>query len=417
MVAGMAAIGLATGLAACGNSDNSSESGNSDGNIVMWTRAPLERQAKNAVEAYNSDHENQVSLEILSNDDVEGRVGAAIQTDSLPCLLAGDVVRIPYWTQQGVFMDLTDRIDALPEVDDLQQGHIDAGELDGAKHTLPFVTDISVMAWNKDLYEQADLDPEQGPTSIDEYVEQAQAVAALDEPGVSGSYFAGSSGGALAFMLFPSIWAEGEEVLNADGTEALLSSDAAQAVYDGYREIAETPNGMGAGSQEENGATWSQPFADGNVGVMAYPYTAATPLFEEADFEVGIAPILGVTGGESTFLGGDALGIPTSCEQADEAWDFLAWLMTEDAQQEVFADNDDTASNLNVLANGYGDADPRTQIANDVVAEGRTPVAINFNEAFNAAGSPWQTLIQNAVFDDGSQVETDVESINSILNQ
>ena len=400
---------LAISLAGCGSSDGGAEGspeiadmpaeGVDDGTtITMWSRAPLEKQAQNAVEIYNSTHENQVDLELLPNDDVEGKVGAAVQSDGLPDILAGDVVRIPYWTQQGIFMDLTEQIDALPNKDDLQSGHIKAGTIDGAEHTLPFVTDISVMVWNKDLYEQAGLDPEAGPTTLDEYVEQAKAVADLDEDGVSGSFLAGQSGGALVFTLLPMLWGSDETPLNEDGTEAMLDSDAAQQLFEGYRELAETPNGLGSGSKEETGATWTAPFQNGTVGVMQYPATSVSALFDSASFEIGVAPIPGVDGGSSTFLGGDAIGISQSSENVAQAWNFLAWLMTDEAQQQVFADNNDTASNLTVLAESYADADPRTQIGNDTVKDGQTPIAVNFNEAFNAAGSPWQLLVQDQIW-------------------
>jgi len=416
---------LAISLAACGSSDDGAGSpeiadmpaeGVDDGTtITMWSRAPLEKQAQNAVEIYNSTHENQVKLELLPNDDVEGKVGAAVQSGGLPDILAGDVVRIPYWTQQGIFMDLTEQIDALPNKDDLQSGHIKAGTMDGAEHTLPFVTDISVMVWNKDLYEQAGLDPEAGPTTFDEYVEQAKAVAGLDEDGVAGSFLAGQSGGALVFTLLPVLWGSGETPLNEDGTEALLDSDAAQQLFDGYRELAETPNGLGAGSKEETGATWTAPFQNGTVGVMQYPATAVSGLFDSASFEIGVAPIPGVDGGSSTFLGGDAIGISQSSENVAQAWNFLAWLMTDEAQQQVFADNNDTASNLTVLAEGYADADARTQIGNDTVKDGQTPIAVNFNEAFNAAGSPWQLLVQDQIWGsnpaDLSSLNDDITSI------
>lgn len=430
-VAALAASVLLFGVTAC--SSDSGEEGSNGGNngdngsiqavddgttLKMWTRAPLERQALNAVEAYNSSHENQIELEILPNDDVEGMVGSAAQTDSLPDILAGDVVRIAYWTEQGIFTDLTEQISNLDVKDDLQQGHIEAGTTaDGSMHTLPFVTDISVMVWNKDLYEKAGLDPEAGPTTLDEFVEHAKAVADLNEPGVAGSYLAGQAGGALVFKLLPSMWASGEDVINAEGTEAALSTDAAKKVFDAYRQLAETENGLGAGSREETGATWTAPFQDGKIGVMPYPYTAVTSMFEDNDFEVGVTAIPGIDGDGSTFLGGDAIGISSSSENVAQAWDFMSWLMSDEAQQEVFADNNDTAANLKVLADGYGDADPRTAIANATVANGRTPVARNFNEAFNAAGSRWQLLIQEAVWGDFSQIETHNEAINEILAQ
>lgn len=102
-LAGIAAAALIVPLAACGGSGNGGTAtaegipakGADDGTeITLWTRSPLERQAKNVVEAYNKSHKNQVKLEIIPNDDMEGKVGGASQTDSLPDILAGDVV--PY---------------------------------------------------------------------------------------------------------------------------------------------------------------------------------------------------------------------------------------------------------------------------------------------------------------------------------
>ena len=230
VIAGIAATALLIPMAACGGGSSSGGSaapadipaaGTDDGTeITLWTRSPLERQAKNAVKAYNASHKNQVKLEIIPNDDMEGKVGGASQTDSLPDILAGDVVRIPYWASEGIFTDITKQIDGLDNKSDLQQGHIEAGTVDGKEYTLPFITDVSVMVWNKNLYKEAGLDPEKGPSSIDEFVEQAKAVAALNKDGVAGSYLAGQSGGALVFDLFPSVWADGESVMNADGTEA-----------------------------------------------------------------------------------------------------------------------------------------------------------------------------------------------------
>ncbi len=427
-----AGIGGATLLAGCGGSEDKksddsadkamSAAGTDDGTeITLWTRSPLERQAKNAVEAYNASHKNQVKLEIIPNDDMEGKVGGASQTDSLPDILAGDVVRIPYWASEGVFADITAQIDGLENLSDIQSGHIKAGTVDGAKHTLPFVTDISVMVWNKSLYEKAGLDPEKGPSTYAEFEEQAKAVAALGEDGVAGSYLAGQSGGALVFKLFPTVWADGDQVMNEDGTESLMASDTAKKVFKVWRNLAETPNGLGDGSKEETGATWTAPFANGKIGIMPYPNTSIAAIIEaeaQGGFKCGVCPIPGTKAGDgSTFLGGDAMGISKDCKNLDQAWNFLAWLMTDEAQQKVFADNNDTASNLAVLADGYKDADERVRTFNSTIEHGNTPVSVNFNEAFNAAGSPWQILVQDAVWGDESKIDADNEAITDVLAQ
>ena len=429
-LAGIAAAALIVPLAACGGSGNGGTAtaegipakGTDDGTeITLWTRSPLERQAKNVVEAYNKSHKNQVKLEIIPNDDMEGKVVGASQTDSLPDILAGDVVRIPYWASEGIFTDITKQIDGLDNKADLQQGHIEAGTVDGAEYTLPFITDVSVMVWNKNLYKEAGLDPEQGPKSIDQFVEQAKKVAALNKDGVAGSYLAGQSGGALVFDLFPSVWADGESVMNKDGSEATLDNDSMKGVLDAYKELANTTNGLGAGSKEETGATWTAPFANGKIGVMPYPNTSTTALFDaekDGGFEVGVAPIPGTKEGKtSTFLGGDAMGISKDSKHVAQAWNFLYWLMQSDAQKEVFADQGDTASNIQTLKTAYKDADPRIQTINSVIIDGngQTPKSPAFNEAFNAAGSPWQLLVQNAVWGSGD-LKADNKAVTDVLS-
>ena len=429
-LAGIAAAALIVPLAACGGSGNGGTAtaegipakGTDHGTeITLWTRSPLERQAKNVVEAYNKSHKNQVKLEIIPNDDMEGKVGGASQTDSLPDILAGDVVRIPYWASEGIFTDITKQIDGLDNKADLQQGHIEAGTVDGAEYTLPFITDVSVMVWNKNLYKEAGLDPEQGPKSIAEFTEQAKKVAALNKDGVAGSYLAGQSGGALVFDLFPSVWADGESVMNKDGSEATLDNDSMKGVLDAYKELANTTNGLGAGSKEETGATWTAPFANGKIGVMPYPNTSTTALFDaekDGGFEVGVAPIPGTKEGKtSTFLGGDAMGISKDSKHVAQAWNFLYWLMQSDAQKEVFADQGDTASNIQTLKTAYKDADPRIQTINSVIIDGngQTPKSPAFNEAFNAAGSPWQLLVQNAVWGSGD-LKADNKAVTDVLS-
>lgn len=419
---------LAALLAGCGSSNDATVAkdipagGTDDGTeLSLWVRADKERQATNAVEAYNASHKNQIKLELVPSEDMEGKVGSSSQTDSLPDLLSGDVVRIPYWAEEGIFTDITGQINDLDNLSDLTQGHIDAGTVGEAKYTLPFFNDISVMVWNKDLYQEAGLDPEKGPSTIEEFGEQAKAVAALNKEGVAGTYVAGQCGGAAVFMTFPMIWASGEEVISEGGDTSLLDGTVSRKVFSMYRDLASTANGIGAGSKEENCSTWTTPFANGKIGVMPYAGASVATLIEAEQSggpHIGVAPIPGIKEGESsTFLGGDAIGISKDSKNAAQAWNFLSWLMSEDAQQTVFADHGDTAANLKVLKNGYKSMDERIQIANSVLDNGRTPVSKNFNEAFNAAGSPFQIFLQDQVWGEASKLKADNQSISDVLAQ
>ena len=118
-VVAVAAASLLVGLAACGgDADPAAESetsaaANPDGiddgtKLTLWTRAPLEAQAKALVEAYNSSHKNQVELTITPNDDYVAKVGAAAGSGDLPDLFAADIVYVPNWTEAGLFADITE---------------------------------------------------------------------------------------------------------------------------------------------------------------------------------------------------------------------------------------------------------------------------------------------------------------------
>lgn len=341
------------------------------------------------------------------------KVGAAAGSGGLPDLFAADIVYVPNWVEQGLFQDVTDRIDQLDFADQINQGHLEAGTYEDQEYVLPFVLDISVLFYNKDLYEQAGLDPEAGPTSLEEFAEQAKAVDALGG-GVDGTFFGGNCGGCLVFTWFPSVWAADEDVLSADGTESLLASDTAQDVYAVYKDLVDS-DAVGAGTRDETGATWVAPFQEGKVGVMPYPATLLSTADETVD--VGVAPIPGPGGGESTFVGGDGIGISKDSEQSDQAWNFLSWVMSEEAQVEVLAKNGDVVSRADLVDNEYSSADPRVVTINEIASKGRTPVARNFQQAFNAPNSPWLTLVRNAVFGDGSSIEPDNEEITAVLSQ
>jgi multiple sugar transport system substrate-binding protein len=422
LLVALVAAGMSLALAACGGSSGGGAAptgkikagGADDGSkLTLWTRAPLEKQAKLLVEAYNASHKNQVQLTIVPNDDYVAKVGAAAGADGLPDLFAADIVYVPNWTKQGLFQDISKQIDGLAFKDSINQGHLTAGTEDGKEYVLPFVLDLSMLFWNKDLFEAAGLDPDTAPASLTELAEDAKKIQALNKPGTYGTATGLNCGGCLVFTWFPTVWAAGEQVLNADGTESQLNSDTATKVYDTWRDMWKSGVVLPS-SKDEAGPTWTAGFSEGKVGWMFYP---ATLLSSTTGFDVGVAGIPGPDGGASTFVGGDGIGISKDSKKAAQAWNFLDWLMSEDAQVEVLAKDKDVVSRSDLANNKYATEDPRLVTINEVAGEGETPVAENFQQAFNAPNSPWLTLVRDAVLgSDGGSVDKDNDQINSVLS-
>ncbi|MFF9100946.1 ABC transporter substrate-binding protein [Streptomyces rubrogriseus] len=404
LVTVIAAAGCGTGAqsAAGGGSGKGGAKGLDDGStLTMWTRAATKTQSEALVAEYNKTHKNKIKLTVIPTDDYQAKVGAAAGSGDLPDLFAADVVFVPNYTSSGLYADLTERIDALPYGDKLAPSHIEAGTWEGKVYVVPHTLDLSVLFYNKDLYKKAKLDPEKPPTSVKEWDAQARAVDKLGD-GVNGTFFGGSCGGCGVFTWWPSIWGAGEEVLSKDGTSADLASATAKKLYDTYRGWVKDDI-TAPGTREETGATWTAVFPKGKVGVMPMPSTTLGLM--PKDMNIGVAPIPAVGGGESTFIGGDSVGIAATSDKADQAWNFLAWSLDDKAQVDVVAAHKDVVARTDLAENKYSAADPRLVTINKLVAKGRTPYAVKFGQTFNDPNGPWLSLMRDAVFSDGAKVD------------
>lgn len=422
-----AALAATTGIAlallagACGgDSDDGGGGSGGQGNvqgvddgaqITMWTRAATKAQSEALVKAYNASHKNQVKLTVIPTDDYQPRVGAAAGSKELPDLLSVDVVFAPNYTSQGLYTDITQRIDALPFADKIAPSHVKVGTFEGKKYVVPHTMDLSVLFYNKALYKKAGLDPEKPPATLEEFAQHARKVNALGG-NVHGTFFGGNCGGCLVFTWWPSLWGDGKQAMNEDGTESLLNSEDAKKVYSIYRGLVDDKI-VAPGTKDEAGPTWTGVFPKGNIGVMPMPSTTLGLMPKGLD--VGVAPIRGVGGGESTFVGGDSIGISANSKVPDQAWDFLKWSLSDEAQTEVVAKNKDVVARTDLAENKYSSADPRLVTINQVAAKGVTPYSLKFGQSYNDPQGPWLPLVRDAVFGDASKIDSDNEALTASL--
>lgn len=407
-VAATAAVITALGLVACGGQtgtpSSASPSVDDGATLTLWTRAATESVSKAYATAYNASHKNQVQVTAYPNEEYPAKLASAAGAKALPDLFAADVVFAQQYASQGLWLDITDRFGALPVKDKVAPAHVQAGVWKGKNYAVPHTIDMSVMLYNKDLYKQAGLDPEKPPTTLKEFADQARAVNKLGGD-VHGTYFGGNCGGCVEFTFWPSVWAAGGNVINPEGTQAAVNSKEMADVFALYRSLYE--EGVAApASKDEAGPTWLGALQSGKIGIAPGP-SVWLGLIEAKGINMGVAPIPGLNGGKSTFVGGDAIGIGASSAKAAQAWDFLAWTMSDEAQLEVIAKGKGVPTRTDLAANKYATADPRIVTINGVVASGKTPIAQNFNVSFNDPQSPWLATVRGALFGDAKKALDD----------
>jgi multiple sugar transport system substrate-binding protein len=409
-------------LAGCGSSSNSTAGsttnpsagplGSDDGaTLTMWTRAATQDESQLLVNAYNSTHKNQVKLTVVPTDSYQQKVGSAAGSGQLPDLFASDVVFSPNFAAKNLWLDISSRLKALPYGANLAQAAIKAGTVDGKQYVVPHTIDTSVLFYNKALYQKAGLDPNKPPTTLQELADQANAITKLGN-GTYGTYFGGDCPGCLGFTWWPSMWADGAQLISDDGKSANFTDPKAAAVFALYRKMY-TDGDSAPGTKAENGATWVAAFAKGNIGIMPMPSSTLGTM--PAGMQIGVAPIPGVNGGASTFVGGDVLGISSNSKHADEAWNFIAWSLGDSAQVDILAKNHYQLARTDLSSNSYTSGDPRLVTINSVLAKGQTPVALNFGQTFNDPNGPWLTLLQDVVFGDAGKLDADNKAISASL--
>ncbi len=396
------------------------EQGVDDGTkLTMWTRAATEARVTALVESYNASHQNQIELRIVPTDDYQTVVGAAAPNNQLPDLFSADVVFMPNWTSQGLFTDLTSRIDGLPFIADVGQAHIVGSTWEGKKYGLPFIIDLSVWMYNKALFRQAGLDPEKPPTTLSEFADAARAVREKVGGNVYGTLLGGQCGGCNVFTWWPISWAEGQPVMNAEGTESNLNSDTMKEIYSTFAALWQE-GVIEPGAPQEAGPTWTAAFPKGLIGIQPMPASlqglATADLLDE---DIGVTAIGGTSKGESTFVGGDSIGVSKDSQHLDQAWNFLSWMLGDEAQVEVVAKGGNVVARTDLADNKYSSADPRLVLFNEIAGKGETPFALRFGQTYNDPQGPWVALLRAAVFDgaDSAQIDQLNQDINASLQQ
>ena len=92
------------------------------------------------------------------------------------------------------------------------------------------------------------------------------------------------------------------------------------------------------------------------------------------------------------------VGISSTTDKADAAWDFVAWTLSEEAQVEILAKNKDVVGRTDLANNEYSSADPRVVTINELVGKGETPYSLNFGATYNDPTGPWLKVARDAVF-------------------
>lgn len=237
--------------------------------------------------------------------------------------------------EQDQYMDLNSFIQTenWPVAADIYPDIMQAGQWNGGQYGL-LIPDVRVLAWRKDLFAQAGLDPEKPPTTTDElfaFAEQLKVVK--DGQTIQEGLDMPTSNGEQVFLslLLP----QGQNIYDASNAPLF---DSPQAV-----ELLTKMVGLvqsGAVSPQANLQLQGGTFVNGIAAMAFGPPNSFGKLIDSVGAEnVGFAlPPQGASGQRTALMLGTFLTMSKSTKHQEEAWGLLKSFF-EDKHLEFVKDN------------------------------------------------------------------------------
>lgn len=395
LIALLSLVGL---FAACGGSGGTTSGSSNASAISLWTRDSDAVLLQPVAQAYNASHTTKVKLNIIPAAQFVSKFGTAMAGGEVPDLVATDLIFSPYFAASNELTDVTSFAHGLPFFDKLDQAHVRLATYQGKLYGLPFTAEGSYLIYNKGLFRQAGLDPNKPPTNWAEIEADAKKITALGN-GIHGYYFSGACPGCMIFTFAPYIWANGGQLMNADGTQATLtSSPPVKAALQFYNRLW-TEGLVDPGAKVDNGTNFLTAFTTGKVGMEGIgAFALATLKQQYPNIDFGVTPIPGQNGGSSSFAGGDNISIPAGSQHVSQSEDFIKWFLSDQAQVDVVAKNNSLPVRTDLISNKYSQQDPRYITVSQAEAKGQTPYSVHYNELFNDPSGPWLAMLEQAIF-------------------
>ena len=367
--------------------------------LSMWVRESAADPGQLMVDLWNTSHDNKIELTAIPDSQVITKLATSVQAGNAPDLVSFDLIYMPDFMKAGFLTDVTDQLNADPQYATHVQAYKDIATYEGKIYGVGFTPDVSVLAWNKDLYTAAGLDPEKGPTTIAEVVDHARKIRALGDD-TYGFWFSGACPGCNIFVTSPMMVAAGSRILPMTGTDDALTGDGVKLVLEAFKTMWDEGL-IPENAETDTGANFVSAFTTGKIGIAGTGgFLISLMAREHPEFNYGLTLLPGAEAGQvSGFVGGDVVAIPANGKNEAAAREFLTWVLSDDAQLNGLAKNSILTTRTDLADNEFTKGNALVLTTAAALAAGYVPWVFHFADMVNSDSSPWIGMLQQAVFD------------------
>jgi multiple sugar transport system substrate-binding protein len=284
------------------------------------------------VEKYNAETPT-VKVTVATQPGAEyiQRLEAATSANQLPHVIAAGYDSLPLLVENGIVVPIDDlATQAGLDASDFPQAIWDAGQWKDQRVGVPIDTHPMLFFYNKKLFTEAGLDPENPPTDMASF--EAAIKAVQDKTDADGYQMVASGAGAnfLVGIQFAALFYQGGgEWTNADYTAATFNSEAG---VNAANYLAHLVNDLGVPKVESDAEI--NAFQQGRNAMVWSGIWETTRYSEALGDDLGVAEIPNIFG-EGSWGGSHNLAVTSAAADGDlktAAYHFIDWFSRNSLQ-------------------------------------------------------------------------------------
>lgn len=270
--------------------------------------------------------------------------------------------------------------------------------IDDTLYSMPFSASNAVMFYNKDMFKEIGLDPDNPPATFSEMEEVAQKIK--DETGNVG--FSMATIGWFFEQLLTNqgaLYLDNDNGFSAEPTKTLINSEEGLKIFEWLDRMNK------AGTFKNYGSSWEDPrapFLAGELGIYFDSSANVRHMVDDAPFEIGTAPLPVPDGVEpqGAQVGGNSIYITNKIpeEEQEGAWEFLKYLASPEVQARWAAATGyfpitEAANDVDVLKETY---EEYPQMLTAVEVNANTPAEPATSGPLSDLGEEFRTIVETA---------------------
>ena len=261
--------------------------------------------------------------EAPAGDDFETKLNTGFASGTAPDIINFTLASMGTRVPLGQYASLDEYMEGWDGKEDFMESALSLGNINGTQYGIPVIADPRILIYNKEMFEEAGLDPESPPTTWDELREAHKALIKKDGDTVVQTGLGLPTSGTNTQHWF-SIFIEQNGVKNLvddDNNTILCNTPEAIEAAEFMKELAD--KGVifwNADNADEN------PFITGKAA-MTFASDSNFANWNTGDLEGKIAmadPISGTQ--QATFCGMNFMFMSGETEHKEEVWKFIEYV-------------------------------------------------------------------------------------------